>query len=102
MSGLAITIPELAPAAHDPADPMLHNKSANAMGLSFAMNESTERFRISASRCLILLGSGNANTACKAKPPKTKIEPKEYMMGWATLEMRVELLEGMSEERRVQ
>lgn len=82
LSGLATTIPEAAPDAQDPAEPMLHRMPAKAMGLSVAMNESTERFRISASRCLTRLGSGMASTACRARLPARKRELKEYMMGW--------------------
>ena len=95
-------MPESAPAAHAPADPMLHNKSVNAIGLSVAMKESTERFRSSASRCSTLLGFGNANAACRARLLTSRKEPKEYMIGYATVEMRVELMEGMSEEQQVE
>ncbi len=81
LSGLAITIPELAPEAHAPADPMLHNRSVKAMGLSVAMNESTERFKSSASRSLTRLGSGQDKTAWMARPPTSRREVKECMIG---------------------
>ena len=95
-------MPELAPEAHAPADPILHNRSASAIGLSVAMKESTERFNSSASRCLTLLGSGNAKTVCKARAPKPRKETKECMTGCATVEMRVELLPGVSEAKKAQ
>ncbi len=99
LSGLAITIPELAPEAQAPAAPILHSRSFNAIGLSVAMNESTERFMISASRCLTRLGSGRAKTTCKARLPIARKELKEYMMGYATVEVRLKLLKGMREEK---
>ena len=102
MSGLATTIPLLAPEAHAPAEPMLHNMSANAIGLSVAIKESTERFKSSASRCSTLLGFGKANTVCRARPPANRIVLKEYMTGCATAEMRVELLDGIRDEKKVQ
>lgn len=63
LSGLATTIPELAPDAQAPAEPMLHNISARAIGDSVAIQVSTERFKSSASRSLTRLGSGSEKTA---------------------------------------
>ena len=81
LSGEAMTIPESALDAQEPAEPILHKRSLRAIGLSVAMKESTERFRSSASRCLTLLGSGNAKTACKARVPKMRREGKACMIG---------------------
>ena len=102
LSGEAITIPELAPDAHAPADPMLQSKSLRATGLSVAMNESTDRFKISASRSLTRLGSGRQRTAWMARPPTTQREAKEYMTGWAMIVVRLKGAEGMREETKVE
>jgi hypothetical protein len=76
--------------------------SANAIGLSVVMKESTERFTSSASRCSTLLGFGKAKAVCRARPPANRKVLKEYMIGCATAEMRVELLDGMNDEKKVQ
>jgi hypothetical protein len=97
LSGDATTMPPSAPDAHAPLAPMLHSKSDSAIGLSVAMNESTERFKISASRSLTRLGSGKQNTVCKATVPASMREPREYMMGWVVREVR---LRALKDERK--
>jgi hypothetical protein len=80
-SGLATTTPELAPATHSPADPILHSKSASAIGVSVSMNESTERFRSWASRSLTPLPrSGRPMAVCKARPLTNRRDVKECMV----------------------
>lgn len=72
---------------------------AKAIGLSVAMNVSTERFRSSASRCSTLVGFENPKAEWKARPPTNRKELKEHMMGCATAEMKLELPEGTSDEK---
>jgi len=47
LSGDAMTRPEAAPGTQAPVEPILQSKSRRAMGLSVAINVSTDRFRIS-------------------------------------------------------
>jgi hypothetical protein len=54
--------------------------TASAIGLSVARKESTERFKISASRSLTRLGSGRESTARTAKLPTSRRELRGYMM----------------------
>jgi len=54
--------------------------TVNAIGLSVARNESTERFKISASRSLTRLGSGRESTAWIARLPASRRELRGYMM----------------------
>jgi len=54
--------------------------TAKAIGLSVAIKESTERFKISASRSLTLLGSGRERTAWMARLPITNRELRGYIM----------------------
>ncbi len=94
-------MPELAPDAHAPAAPMLHNKSVRAMGLSVAMKVSSERFMSSASRSLTRLGSGRDKTAWTARLPTMRREVKVYMTGWYNVQVRLKELHGagMSAEK---
>lgn len=79
---------------------MLHSRLARAIGLSEAMKESTERFKISASRSLTRLGSGSENTVCSAMLPANRKVVKEYMMGSTAKEVRLKLLRTLRDEEK--
>ena len=98
-SGLAITIPELAPETQAPAEPMLHRRSVKAMGDSVAMNESTDRFNNCASRSWrTLLGPGKPSTVCKARLLMTKKAVTEFIAQWV-IDVRLKLLKGTGDEK---
>jgi hypothetical protein len=86
LSGLAMTIPESAPEAQLPAAPILHSKFVNAIGLSVAMKESTERFSKAASRSWTRLGPGSERTVWIARLPTIARDAKAYMIGRVRIE----------------